>query len=1517
MYRSEKLRINYVLLAWTVFFIAVFVLFGAVSYVRQQRIALVELESQADKFLKDQNYQKAFDKLLLLTRLKPESSSQRLALGLCADMIAGSTSRGIQQSVQLNFAALAVCLVDSKLEGSIPEIRQRLIKRMSQLGRFEDAIDQINRLVGPEVDLDLQRYYTIAKVRLWLDGRGQDVASGSSTGLPNWFASLAGLPPVDLLVKTHIEVPDDFEIAGMLVDLCLGDPAKLSGSFLAGDSRDTLKTRAQSIVERIVSNRPDDPYAWLLRYEISSRDTKFGLSEEDIERAVRLGTNDWKVPLVAGKLYLERAKRVTGISNRMLREQYLNRALELFESSRTINSSDAQIYLNIGEVQALMGNLDTAIETWRDGKRVCSERVIQLDFRIADALVGQKKIAEAHEALKSMDQNMRSEILILNQSERASFTRQASESWARYHIANGDFQGATKLLEDLLAKQKELDAVNQAATYAALGDCFRQIGQFDRSASAYGQAILLSPNNREYRRRAAGAWFSAGRYLESYKQHLLVEPKEPSDWVQICDVILEIQRQSGQDSNYWFTFEKGISETRRLITLNPDAFRATWLLEILQIDANFMRASEATRPSVIRASSDQLWDIVEREKFSKDTLRAAIVRWKAWDQQTYLSKLSESLKTDIDTGASTVEKAELLAILGSDLQARELLEKGLREQPDNGLIQEAVKRFELTKLPFDQAVESIRSFKQGGWMAARKLAWSTLRRPMVFSPQEQRDQELRAKRINDRLSELKGLEELLKEFEGPQGTEWRYIRGRRLLAEATAPEKLNSIELLDLVGFLDRKRPEWPETHLLAAMFNETQGNRARAIREFNYAIQFGNNDLDTYERLVNLFYQQGLLSDARVAIERLGNRAYASRPLAALSLQLASESERDQLAYAELGTQIRPQDPMAWVWLAEVIELQSRNQPDPIRNEAIASAEAAFDKAAAVSKPEDLRVAMARFNFCLATNNSEGQKTILDQIQQSPQIDPAVQSVAVGQIHESLGQTQQAIEDYRKAISLGANDLELRTRITQLYVKDDRLEEAVVNLRETLDRHPEDAPTRRRLATLLANRSLDEDWQEVAKLLSPREQSNSPEDVRLQVVLLSQKNDLGNLQKAQALLERLVELPNVRTDEDHFQLASLYMRSSRLLELTPGRGIEAVQTQEATGRMLKLVASGASPKPEYVYTYADYLIRQKRFFDAIEESQKLDAIAPGSFPAMLLKARITKIEGKKDAAVASVMGWLEEKRQAGGDSGNPTKTAEYLVRAGQALQILEETEEGQKLFREAYKLDKRAGINYIRSILLTDDLSTRNNAVRFLMDRLKSEGTNESAVLLSLLIRKGDTDEDLIGAAQKQLVDYSVAQKDDRKIIQSLADLWVWRGNESQAIETFRRIVQDRPNDVIALNNLAMLLADAPNATEDALQYVDRAIALIGAKPALMDTKAYVLMRIGKYPEAISILTALLAKNDTPSVRFHLYQAYVKSTQVEQAKEMLSKIDFEQLRKLPLTPTDQRELSAMADSSR
>ncbi len=50
-----------------------------------------------------------------------------------------------------------------------------------------------------------------------------------------------------------------------------------------------------------------------------------------------------------------------------------------------------------------------------------------------------------------------------------------------------------------------------------------------------------------------------------------------------------------------------------------------------------------------------------------------------------------------------------------------------------------------------------------------------------------------------------------------------------------------------------------------------------------------------------------------------------------------------------------------------------------------------------------------------------------------------------------------------------------------------------------------------------------------------------------------------------------------------------------------------------------------------------------------------------------------------------------------------------------------------------------------------------------------------------------------------------------------------------------YRKIVELRPNDLAALNNLATLLGDEKGRTTEALQFIDRAIKRAGSRPAYL----------------------------------------------------------------------------------
>lgn len=75
----------------------------------------------------------------------------------------------------------------------------------------------------------------------------------------------------------------------------------------------------------------------------------------------------------------------------------------------------------------------------------------------------------------------------------------------------------------------------------------------------------------------------------------------------------------------------------------------------------------------------------------------------------------------------------------------------------------------------------------------------------------------------------------------------------------------------------------------------------------------------------------------------------------------------------------------------------------------------------------------------------------------------------------------------------------------------------------------------------------------------------------------------------------------------------------------------------------------------------------------------------------------------------------------------------------------------------------------------------------------------------------------------------------------------------EAEAL--YREILKANDGDVIAINNLFMLLAVQEKRLDEAQQLAERAISLAGPAADLLDTRACVLIARGKPHEAIAVL--------------------------------------------------------------
>jgi len=882
-----------------------------------------------------------------------------------------------------------------------------------------------------------------------------------------------------------------------------------------------------------------------------------------------------------------------------------------------------------------------------------------------------------------------------------------------------------------------------------------------------------------------------------------------------------------------------------------------------------------------------------------------------------MEPLATSLITDIEkrVGDSTealLANADVLLMKGQSQEAKQLLEQGLKKDPENRLLRRALQSSSTTREPSLELKES--ELEALSVPQLKNLCEIALNRPLATKQEDLEDKENLEKLFTVWDDEVARFEKQLRKMEGETGTEWRYIRARRLLAKSSIDPDLDLSEAVEIGGYLDRQRPQWSSTHTLLGTVADLQKNPTQAIREYTRAIQLGAQDLRIFERLAELLYQQGMITEASALIDRLGSRASVSRRLSSIALTLSSNRESDLLSLAKEGTELRPKDPMSWIWYSQVLESSSRGASASDRSKSLEDARISIDRAKEVARGNDLRVVNAEFAFLLATRDDKKMDQLIESIKTDPNLTEAEKWPVIAQFYSARGDAENAIPAYRRAIQLVADSGEIGRRLAQILVAQGKRDEAINELTSLSTANPKDSDTRRALAALLAARGNEKDWQAVDKLLANSALDTTADDKRLRSELLAQKGSPGDLAQAQFIMESVVEDPLNRTDSDRFRLASLYLQNAQYLQLQTGKEKQVNQLLESAERQLKLATASPQSPLEFLYAYADFLIEQKQISEARSIYDRMNTQSAEEFPTVLMKARLLSLDGKSGQASKELEDWLTAKKSALPRGYTPTQMAEILSLAGQGMQIIGSSARAEELLRESYELDSRAGINYVRSLARTNNNTARENAIRFLLKRSEENTSSESTRMLASLLSVGETSPELLENAERLLKRVSTSNESDLNLLLSVADYWLSKNKQSDAIEIYRRIIQLRPNDVVALNNIANLLAENPGAIDEALGYSEKALQIAGRQPLLLDTKAVLLMNGGRTAEAIPVLEMAIASSNDPRLMLHMYIALSNVNRTVEAERVLTGINLNSLNSTLLTPSDQRELSLLLE---
>jgi tetratricopeptide (TPR) repeat protein len=112
--------------------------------------------------------------------------------------------------------------------------------------------------------------------------------------------------------------------------------------------------------------------------------------------------------------------------------------------------------------------------------------------------------------------------------------------------------------------------------------------------------------------------------------------------------------------------------------------------------------------------------------------------------------------------------------------------------------------------------------------------------------------------------------------------------------------------------------------------------------------------------------------------------------------------------------------------------------------------------------------------------------------------------------------------------------------------------------------------------------------------------------------------------------------------------------------------------------------------------------------------------------------------------------------------------------------------------------------------------------------------------------------------------------------VLAGLGQLYTFDGQHAEAIAVYRQMLAQDPTDVVTMNNLACYLALGGGDKAEALNLINKAIAMEGQVASLLDSRGIILLEMDRPQEALRDIEQALQAGPNSTTLLHL--AVVKS---------------------------------------
>lgn len=594
-------------------------------------------------------------------------------------------------------------------------------------------------------------------------------------------------------------------------------------------------------------------------------------------------------------------------------------------------------------------------------------------------------------------------------------------------------------------------------------------------------------------------------------------------------------------------------------------------------------------------------------------------------------------------------------------------------------------------------------------------------------------------------------------------------------------------------------------------------------------------DDASFYVRLAGILADSGNPSDGEaVFLELLGRDAWKGRPEA-------------HLAFADFYAKVAPERAEQPLRKATAL---AGNPPELLKRLAIYLAQQRrVDEALGVLdlKPDDESIKVLRASILANAGRFAEAEALLNGIIQKNPKSPDLKVMMAelwlnaGRFNEALGLCNEALEIDRKH----ARALACRAAVRVKQSRPDPVA-AITDLRLLRDILPNDPNVRVLLADAYRMRR---DWDSACRELEYL-MGNGWDQKNVRLKLLDTYIEAHRWLEAQRLLDGTRAMPVFKDDPDWLQRQA--MLSVR--RLPTAQSNERQKLGETALGTIREAMKLAPRNSAFIRDYLEILLQLGDNDTVVKESKAFQDQRFADWWIPYLRGQgLARLKDKPSALVA-----YDEAFALANKSAETRLGAESVIRSIAAdIGIKEAIDRVRSQFAQ----DTRWQVAALDLYRLANDT---DGAAKLLAELLADLASRSPAERLPILLRAGGI--------------YMNAKPP--------------RANDAVAV--YQQVLQLAPDNLEALNNLAMIKTDLINPPQaaDAIKYSQQAYDIVvkaGSDDVIIkDTHAWVLVKIGRTDEAITLLRGLLDRQPFPEGFYHLGAAYLQRSQPKKALEQI-----------------------------